>query len=128
MDVDCPNILNTSDKGTQLFVNKEINPDIIDNFISQKMIEESAQNLSDTGEFVTFCHENNLLVSFAEMYPGFTDFQPDYISSLYVIHPQRTALLRMKYKERFENETFLNAIRYMIASMNTIPLLKNSLV
>jgi Fe-S-cluster containining protein len=123
MDVDCPNII-TANEGTKLYVNDDINPDIIDHFVSQKMMDATAQNLSDTGEFVTFCHQNNLLVPFLEIYPGFSDFQPDQQSKLFVIHPQRTALLRMKYKERFENESFVEGIKATISSMSNLSVLK----
>lgn len=123
MDVDCPNII-TANEGTKLFVNDDINPDIIDNFVSQHMMDATVQNLSDTGEFVTFCHQNNLLVPFLEIYPGFGDFQPDHQSKLFVIHPQRTALLRMKYKERFENESFVEGIKATISSMSNLAVLK----
>jgi Fe-S-cluster containining protein len=123
MDVDCPNIM-SSNGGTKLFQNGVINPDIIDNFVSQNMIDATVLNLSDTGEFVTFCHQNNLLVPFLEIYSGFSDFQPDQQSKLFVIHPQRTALLRMKYKERFENESFVEGIKATVASMSNLAVLK----
>ena len=123
MDVDCPNIMKANE-GTKLFLKDGLNQDIIDNFISQKMMDVTVQNLSDTGEFVTFCHQNNLLVPFLDVYPGFSDFQPDEQSKLFVIHPQRTALLLMKYKERFENENFIEAMKATIASMSNLSVLK----
>ena len=126
MDVDCPNILKSSTAGTKIFLNDVINPEIIDNFVSQKMIDATVQNLSDTGEFVTFCHQNKLLVPFLDVYPGFSDFQPNYQSKLFVIHPQRTALLRMKYKERFENESFVEGIKATISSMSNLAVLKDA--
>jgi hypothetical protein len=86
----------------------------------------SNKNLQETKEFVNFCHQNKLLANFLDIYPQFNDFQPNISSELFVIHPQRTALLRMKYKERFNNEVFVNAIKFMIASMSALKTLKES--
>lgn len=126
IDKDCPHIIDNAGDGMQIFLDGNINPQIVDNFVSQKMVDTTTENLKDTGDFVLFCHQNNLLVPFLEIYPDFKDFQPAHLSKLYVIHPQRTALLRMKYKERFENETFVNAIKATIASISNVLTLQNA--
>jgi Fe-S-cluster containining protein len=124
-DDGCPQIAPLEPQGVALFDSKKkLAPYIMENFVSQHFSDAKALNFSDSADFTRFCLDTNLLVAYKDFYaqkPLYLDFKPSLLEQLYMLHPQRIAVMRMKNKELFaHNPFYLNYVMHMIQSYGHI--------
>lgn len=129
-DDGCPQIGPCRPEGVALFdAKKKMTPYIMENFVSQHFTDAKELNFSDSAEFTRFCLDSNLLVAYKDFYaqkPLYTDFKPSLLEKLYMLHPQRIAVMRMKNKELFANNPlYLSYVTSMIQSYGNIEKLFN---
>jgi len=123
-DDGCPQIAPLEAGGMNLFINNKINPDIKSNFVSDEFHDQKEKNSDDTGAFVKFCLDSNFLVSYKDFYassPLHQNFKPSLIDQLYILHPQRIGVMRMRNKEIFKDHPeYLEYIVSIIKSQTNI--------
>ncbi len=129
-DDGCPNIAPLAPSGIKLFDKKGIfSPVIQKEFIGLEFTKNKNIIYKRSKEFVDFCLKNNFLVAYKDLYassPLHLAFKPTLIDDLYMLHPQRIAVMRMQNKALFEgNDDFLLYIQQIIGSYKLIPTLFN---
>jgi Fe-S-cluster containining protein len=123
-DDGCPQIAPLEPSGMSLFEKNKINTDIMKNFVSNAFHDQKEKNNNDSGAFVKFCLDSNFLVSYKDFYassPLHQNFKPSLLDQLYILHPQRIGVMRMKNKEIFKDTPeYLDYIVSIIKSQSNI--------
>jgi Fe-S-cluster containining protein len=127
-DDGCPSVAPLLSGGVELFDKKGVlSPVVEKDFIGLEFTKNKEMIYERSEEFVKFCLKNNFLVAYKDLYgtqPLYANFKPTLIDHLYVLHPQRIAVMRMQNKTLFEgNEDFLLYIQQMIGSYKNIEVL-----
>jgi hypothetical protein len=108
-------------------------PNIIDGNMNTSIINRDFLSINvdyykeETKKFVDFCVKGNFLVKFTDYYntnEKYIEFRKEMNERLYIIHPQRLAVMRMRDKNIFlNNEKFFNYILTIISSIQNIDIL-----
>jgi Fe-S-cluster containining protein len=124
-DDGCPQVASLEAGGMPLYSDKKtLSPSIMDNFVSTHFNNQQGQNIDDSERFTNFCLKNNLLVAYKDFYAKSAlhlEFKPSLVEQLFMLHPQRLGVMRMKNKLLFEGvEEYLPLVVKMISSYATI--------
>lgn len=124
-DDGCPKISISKNSGISLLdAKKKLNPYFISNFVGKEFTEQKEEIFASTGKFVDFCVKNNFLVPYINYYANnalYLNFKPSLSEQLYILHPQRIAVMRMQNKELFlGHDDFLQHIMMISASHKNI--------
>jgi Fe-S-cluster containining protein len=123
-DDGCPQIAPLEPAGMSLYVKGKINTGIIENFVSDTFYDQKEKNNDNSEAFVKFCLNSNFLVSYKDFYissPLHQNFKPSLLDQLYILHPQRIGVMRMKNKEIFKDSPeYLDYIVSIIKSQSNI--------
>lgn len=124
-DDGCPQISELSAGGLPLFDSKkDVNNALLEQFVTKDFSDKKELVMSVTENFVNFCLKKNILTALKDFYannPLYLNFKPSLIDDLYIIHPQRIAVMRMQDKSMFDgNEHFLKFIITITSSVKNI--------
>ena len=123
-DDGCPQIAPIEAGGMNLFHKGKINADIMQNFVSDAFHAQKKKNNNETEAFVKFCLDSNFLVAYKDFYASSAmhqNFKPSLLDQLFILHPQRIGVMRMKNKDIFnENPEYLEYIVSIIKSQSHI--------
>ena len=125
----CPHILENQDSGIKLVKNRQINKQLVKDFITTDFLKNQQDILKMSEEFVNFCNKNNLLIPYEKYYKDkklYINFKPSIQNKLFIIHPFKIAALRLSGSKLFkENELFLKIIQRLIKAQSNIEKLFN---
>ena len=127
-DDGCPQIAPLSADGLPLFQkDKIVNPALMQDFVSSDFTIKKDEVHAVTQAFVEFCLKSNLLICLKDFYsnnPLYLNFKPSIVDSLYIVHPQRVAVMRIQNKAMFDGkEHFLQFIITITNSIKNIQIL-----
>ena len=124
-DDGCPKVGALENGGSPLFDAKNtLSPHVVSNFVGETFMKNKEDIFASTGKLVDFCVKNNFLISYSDFYkdkPLYMGFKPSLTGQLYLLHPQRIAVMRMQNKELFAgNEDILQSVMMIVASHKNI--------
>jgi len=124
-DDGCPHVGTLTQGGTPLFdAKQQLSPYIMDNFVSQHFTDQKSSNVDESADFVNFCVSNNFLVAYKDFFaekPLYLNFKPSLLNQLFILHPQRIAVMRMKNKDIFTHKPqYLTFVANIIQSHSHI--------
>lgn len=124
-DDGCPQVGELAEGGVPLFSPQQtLNPYFVSDFVGEEFTRQKEKIFTESGDFVDFCVKNNFLVPYTNFYknqPLYMEFKPTLVEDLYVLHPQRIAVMRMQNKELFAgHDDFLQYVMMIIGSSKNI--------
>ena len=124
-DDGCPKVAVLEEGGLPLFdIKSTLNPRFVSSFVGETFVKNKENIFTSTGKLVDFCVKNNFLVSYSDFYkekPLYMGFKPSLSGQLYLLHPQRIAVMRMQNKELFAgHDDILHSVMMIVASHKNI--------